>query len=133
MYENGVQSWRSVARLVASHFPILSPANEFAKISVGNDWEAFNTPINLNGDRWDNRAINLAWRPRWFAIRYNKEINLADEHFIRVPIMETYSQEIFEVGREACVKYGLLTKDLAIALNNEIAVWPTDLYFVYLD
>src|SRR5262245_2607454 len=29
----------------------------------------FDTPINLNGDREDNRAANLKWRPRWFAIR----------------------------------------------------------------
>jgi hypothetical protein len=52
------QHRRAVALLVADAF-IPRPIRE-----------AFDTPINLNGDRMNNTIDNLVWRPRWFAIKY---------------------------------------------------------------
>jgi hypothetical protein len=50
----------SLPRLVASMF-------------VQGKSATFNTPINLNGDRNDNRAKNLSWRPRWFAVNFFRQ------------------------------------------------------------
>ena len=60
LFRDQEQYKRSVALLVAKAF--LKQPSEF-----------FDTPINLNGDRLDNQVINLMWRPRWFAIKYNRQ------------------------------------------------------------
>src|SRR3954470_21438611 len=60
LMRDGVQCHRSVPLLVAKTFLPY----------VGG---AFDTPINLDGNRWNNHVENLAWRPRWFAVKYNRQ------------------------------------------------------------
>jgi hypothetical protein len=54
--------------------------------------ESFNSPINLNGDRFDNRVENLLWRPKWFAIKYFQQFKSSIRGF-RVPVEEVLSGE----------------------------------------
>lgn len=99
-----------VPRLVASIFLEEAPHN-------------FDTPINLNGDRSDNRAENLAWRPRWFAIRYNQQFKRPAYTF-NYPIVLIDHFEIFERPRDAAIKYGLLEADIVADIQNQRGVWP---------
>lgn len=102
----------SVAPIVAHAF-LDRPANE-----------RFNTPINVNGVRSDNRADNLMWRPRWFAVKYHKQF-LNDLRGFTIPIFEIHTDEHFETSWEAAVKYGLLDREIAIATLNRTYVFPT--------
>lgn len=106
----------SVAPIVAHAF-LEPPTNE-----------RFNTPINVNGVRGDNRACNLMWRPRWFAIKYHKQF-LNDLRGFSVPIYEIHTNEQFETSWEAAIKYGLLDREIAIATLNRTYVFPTSQEF----
>lgn len=107
-----VQYKRGVARLVAEAF-IVPPAHYF------------NTPINLNGDRFDNRVENLAWRPRWFAVLYNKQFSRPYYDPIFDPIQDIRTGEISENSFECAIRYGLLEKDVVLAIRNRTYVVPT--------
>src|SRR3954469_2297239 len=54
------QKQRSLALLVARAF-------------IMNTSDIFDTPINLDGDRFNCAVDNLMWRPRWFAVKYNQQ------------------------------------------------------------
>jgi hypothetical protein len=112
LMRDGVQYHRSVPLLVAKAFlpPLAGP---------------FDTPINLDGDRSNNRLENLTWRPRWFAIQYNRQFIY--EPLVRIwePVIDLKSREISENSFEAAKRYGLLEKDLVYAIWNRTYVWPT--------
>lgn len=91
--------------------------------------DRFNTPINLNGRRNDNRAENLLWRPRWFAIKYHQQFHNGRRGF-EVPIIETETEEAFPTSWEAATKYGLIDREIMLAISNrEGQVFPTNQKF----
>jgi hypothetical protein len=111
---NGRQQFRrSVTVLVAEAFLPLPPRR------------AFNTPINLNGDRLDNHVDNLAWRPRWFAAKYHAQYRQPIPFGFsgQVELIET--EEIFESVRDAAKTYGLLEKEIIMSVHNHVPVFPT--------
>lgn len=85
---------------------------------------AFNTPIQLDGDRSNCHAENLMWRPRWFAIKYRQQFYNGKRGFDE-PIVEIHSEEYFKTSWDAAVKYGLLDREIFIATLNRTYVWPT--------
>lgn len=107
-----VQYKRSVALLVAK-----------AYLPLPND-RTFNTPINLDGDRMNNAAYNLVWRPRWFAAKYNTQMRM-NYVSLRMTIEDVKTGERFRNTRAAAVRYGLLDRDIAQAIANRTYVWPT--------
>ena len=111
MMDGGIQKHRSVPLLVAKAF-------------VPRKFGPFDTPINLDGDRHNNRADNLLWRPRWFAIKYVQQFKYPYQYPIDYPIINTRTGEISE-NSLACVKrYGILEKDLVEGIINRTFVWP---------
>lgn len=104
---------RSLARLVADAF--LEP----------DERPAFDTPINLDGDRFNNHVANLAWRPRWFAWKYNAQFRHEYTFDYRGGVQNLDTGELFATVRMAAQKYGLLEKEIIIGAQNQIAVWPT--------
>ncbi len=120
LMRNGSQLHRSVPLLVAKAF----------LPQVGGP---FDTPINLNGDRTDNRVDNLAWRPRWFAIKYNRQFRYPYENPITMPIVDMKSGVISESSLEAAKEYGLLEQDLVLSIINRTYVWPTYQEFTVLE
>lgn len=90
--------------------------------------ESFDTPINLDGDRSNNRSRNLAWRPRWFATEYFRQFKqrrIPNDY--QVEDMET--GEFFENPWDAAIKFGLLYNDLVLRAYDECEVWPTQQRF----
>lgn len=115
MMHEGVQYKRSVARLVAEAH--LEPSH----------LEAFDTPINLDGNRMNNHIINLMWRPRWFAIKYHRQFSffVSLGPSIRERIQEIHTGIHYPDSWEAATRHGLLDKEILIATLNRTYVWPT--------
>jgi len=117
--KNRVQYKRAVALLVATAF------------IKNENGDAFNCPINLDGDRFNNRVDNLAWRPRWFATKYFQQIEEA--HFNDpYPITEVNTHKNFASPWDAALKNGLLQVDVLLSICNGEEVWPTGQRFVRL-
>lgn len=112
LMRDGTQYHRSVPLLVAKAF--LEPFGE-----------AFDTPINLDGDRHNNRLENLTWRPRWFAIKYNQQFKHPYENPIIELVVDLKSGEISNGSGECAIRYGLLEQDLVYSILNRTYVWPT--------
>lgn len=115
--KNLMQHKRSVSLLVASAF-LGAPPNE-----------AFETAINLDGDRTNNEAGNLVWRPRWFAIKYYTQFRNPQMRGFLTPIEEMATGERFENSWLAAIKFGLIDMDIFIATLNGMCVWPTRQWF----
>lgn len=107
---------RGLAKLVAEAF-LPSP-----------DLSAFDTPINLNGDRQDCRAENLMWRPNWFARRYHQQFHYGREDFYN-PVYLAETNTHFPSVWDAAIKYGLLVRDIMHRSYNHEPVWPGNLRF----
>jgi hypothetical protein len=121
MMQDGEQKHRSVALLVASAF-------------IPRPSEPFDTPINLNGLRIDNNVDNLVWRPRWFAIKYNRQFKYPYENPIVAPVENVETGEVFENSWDCSKQHGLLEEDLVLSILNRTFVWPTYQQFgLYLD
>ncbi len=112
LMRDGEQRHRSVPLLVAAHF-------------VDNPGGPFDTPINLDGDRTNNRVENLIWRPRWFAIKYNQQFKQPYVNRINSPIIDLKTQDVSFNSLECAKRYGLLEEDLVYSILNRTYVWPT--------
>ena len=109
---NGKQYHRSVPLLVSKAF-IPQPSGPF------------DTPVNLDGDRTNNRVDNLTWRPRWFAIKYNKQFREQYENSINQTIEDMKTGEKSPNSFECAKKYGLLEDEIVMSILNNTYVWPT--------
>lgn len=115
--KNKVQYRRSVALLVAEAF-----------VTRGTNESAFDTPINLDGNRRNNSVLNLLWRPRNFAIRYIAQFQQSGPCFSRpVEIIETGEQ--FDTSWEAAIQKGILDREIAFSVMTKNYVWPIYKHF----
>lgn len=112
LMRDGVQYHRSVPLLVAKAFLPIKPG-------------PFDTPINLDGDRTNNHVDNLVWRPRWFAVKYNRQFRYPSEMHISRPLVDVKTGEISMNSIECAKRYGLLEEDVVLAIANRTYVWPT--------
>lgn len=112
LMHNGVQRHRSVPLLVAKEFLPTRRA-------------AFDTPINLDGDRHNNNVNNLEWRPRWFAVKYNQQFKEPYSYSIHEPIQDIRTGETSENSFECAKRYGLLEEDVVLSILNRTVTWPT--------
>jgi hypothetical protein len=117
---DGIQYHRSVPLLVARAF-------------IEQPYPQYDTPINVNGDRWNNHISNLLWRPRWFTIRYHLQFKFPYENPIIAPIEDVNTGEISENSFDCAVRYGLLEKDVVLSILNHTHTWPTWQQFRILD
>lgn len=116
------QHKRSVALLVAQAF-LDEPPTDF-----------YDTPINLDGDRHNNRVDNLAWRPRWFAVKYNQQFKTPYHNRIETLLCDKDSGQEYIDSFQAAIKNGLLEKDVVLGILNRTPIWPTyQVFEVVLD
>lgn len=85
----------------------------------------FDTPINLDGDRSNNRAENLVWRPRWHAVEYYRQFEQPTKMSIRHWVEEVKTGEVYESSWDAAIRNGLLDKDVVEAIAKRTYVRPT--------
>jgi NUMOD4 motif len=120
LMKDGIQYHRSVPLLVARAF-------------IPQDSVPFDTPINLDGDRHNNHVDNLVWRPRWFAIKYNRQFRYPYENSISARIIDLKTREVSENSFQCACRYGLLEQDLVLSILNRTYVWPTYQEFGFLE
>lgn len=116
LWHNNRAHSRSLSLLVATTF--LDPPK----------LDTFTTPINLNGNRRDNHASNLAWRPNWFARKYHRQFFNGERGF-KCPVIILDTGEEFKTSWEAAVKYGLIDRDILVSTMNGEPVWPHNFTF----
>jgi hypothetical protein len=105
---------RAVARLVAEAF--LPP----------HQLPAFDTPINLDGDRSNNHVGNLLWRPRWFAVKYHAQLKVSPGYGDSMgPIQDIDTGVVYANVRDAVTQCGLLERHVVVATLNGSGVFPT--------
>ena len=121
LVKDGTQHKRSVALLVAKAF--LDPPA----------LEAFNTPIHLDGCKLNNRVDNLMWRPRWFAVRYQKQFEGWRGPQVPHRIIEINTKMKFKSSWHAAKQFGLLDRDVAESIEHRTYVWPTYQQFRILE
>jgi hypothetical protein len=100
--KNRTQYKRSLSILVAEAF-LIRPSF------------TFDTPINLDGDRRNNRADNLLWRPRNFATRYYRQFQQTHPCFTR-KVQNVETEEIFDTSWQAALTLGVLDRDIAFSI-----------------
>jgi hypothetical protein len=110
---------RSVKVLVAKAFLDIN----------GFDPDVFDTPINKDGDKTNNRVDNLVWRPRWFAVKYSRQFLV---HNVNVDVGPVYDlgtnteyDNVYVVG----VTFGLLFRDVYRSTYASTPVFPTEQVF----
>lgn len=88
----------------------------------------YDTPINLNGDRFDCRAENLMWRPRWYAIQYHQQFyNDPSVGMGTIPVMNMMTEEVYENVDVAFMKLGLIRIKTVIAIHNQEVIRPDNI------
>lgn len=106
------QKQRSLAKLVAEAF-------------IPRALEAFDTPINLDSDRLNCAVDNLMWRPLWFARLYNRQFREPYENPITGRIRDVRGGRPIKSSLEVAKRFGLLERDIVLAILNKTYVWPT--------
>lgn len=120
-YSHGYeQRTRSVKSLVARAF-------------VPGETDKFNTPIQLDGNRENVRADNIMWRPRWFAIRYTRQMYNIQDWFFHGPVTDITNNVDYEDYFQAATTNGLLCKDIRLSVLNKKAVFPTGDQYRFLN
>ena len=89
----------------------------------------FDTPIQIDGDRSNCKADNLMWRPRWYAIQYNRQFEDRYDKAINAPIRAVNEGERFSNSLDAACRYGLLEREVVLSIVNRTPAWPTYQYF----
>lgn len=111
LVKDGMQYKRSVALLVCLAW-------------LPEQLEAFDTPIHLDGDPSNNHIDNLMWRPRWFAMKYQRQFK-GPVPSIREQIQELTTGYRYNNSMHAATTYGLLDKEIRDSIVHRTYVWPT--------
>lgn len=102
--------------------PILV-ANAFLEKPDPKRFSEFDTPINLDGNRFNNHVGNLMWRPRWFAVKYFRQFQ-QEEPTISDPVQILETGISFESSWEAATTLGVLDREIGMSVSTRNYVWP---------
>lgn len=119
LMRNYVQYRRSVKGLVARAF-------------VPCDDPIFDTPIQLDNDKENLHAINIAWRPRWFAWKYARQFSEELPGWLYSgPVINLATGDEFRDIYDAACLTGSLWIDIRWSLLNKRQVFPHGGVFAY--
>lgn len=89
--------------------------------------EHFDTVIYLDYNKDNCHVTNLAWRPRWFAIDYNRQYKY--DWGTTYPVRNVDTGEIFANIKDAAKAYGLLEAEIHAKVDTGRPVSPIDIIF----
>lgn len=119
--EDGERHTRSVALLVADAFV------------PGRD-EPFDQVILLDGNLNNVQASNMAWRPRWFAWKYTRQLRCEQpRHFHNLPVLDVTTDFEYDSIIQAGTTEGLLFSSIWRSTYTGQSVYPTDSVFEVLE
>lgn len=113
LYKKGVLFTRNVNHLVARAYLDRPQRSDFTSV------------IHLDGDKTNLAALNLMWRPRYFAVKYHLQFEYDYYHRASVAIKDIKTGEVYSRIQKAVVQHGLLLQDILISMHNRTFVWPT--------
>lgn len=98
-----------------------------ARAWLYNDYDPdiFDTPIHLDNDLTNVYVDNLRWRPRWFAVKYQRQYWNEEYRFATTKIKDRNTGEEYKGFMEVCQKYGLLYMDVIASCTRGTEVFPT--------
>lgn len=114
LYRDGEAFTRSLALIVAK-----------AHVYNDHDPDIFDTPIHLDNDLANNHADNLAWRPRWFAVKYQSQYWTPHFRHATTKVRDATTGEVYDSLIEPCQKLGVLYVDILNSCTKETTVFPT--------
>lgn len=107
---DGAVTTRSVKVLVAEAF-------------VERPYEAYDTPILLDGDKDNVTVENIIWRPRWFAMRWQRQFDpIAPKYY--TPCVDAETGEEFMYIVSAGMYYGSLFDEIYQSCMDRSPVFP---------
>jgi hypothetical protein len=114
---DGARHTRSVAQLVAEAF--VSPPNELC-----------DRLIVLDGDVSNVSAENLAWRPRWFAQKYSRQLKITQPiHYHNLAVLDCMTGVEYDSIVDAGIAEGLLFEQIWQSTYRGNSVYPTGSVF----
>jgi hypothetical protein len=131
LYVDATQFKQSLAILVATAFPEFANDVSYADL-VADGGSPGNYIVHLDGNKSNCNARNLVWRPRHFAVKYHQERR--NPPFVEWdrPFLLVQTGERFNHINDCCMKYGLLSYQVYISLQNGGPVYPHKFVFRYL-
>lgn len=102
-----------------------------ARTFVPGETDIFNTPVLLDGDKYNLHVDNIVWRPRWFAWKYSRQFSHPESWYFQGPIYETTEKVFYDSFMDAAVRNGILCSDIRLSIYNEKPVFPTGQMFAY--
>lgn len=118
--DDGERYTRSVALLVADAFV---PGKDHLSDQV----------ILLDGDLNNVQAHNMAWRPRWFAWKYTRQLRTDQpRHYHNLPVIDLTTNIEYECVVHAGMEEGLLFATIWRSTYTRHPVYPTDSVFEVL-
>jgi hypothetical protein len=115
---DGRQYRRSVKVLVARQF-------------VEGETDIFDTPILLDGDRANLKPENIVWRPRWFALMYQRQFDEFEDWWWVGPVVDDTHGAVYPSIFDAAIMTGCLVKDIRTGMMNRTRVFPTGSKFYF--
>lgn len=97
-----------------------------------HDPEIFDTPIHLDNDPANNHVDNLAWRPRWFAVKYQRQYWNTEYRYSTTKIVEPKTGDVYEGFMDVCQSYGFLYLDVIRSCTRGDSVFPSWREFRFL-
>lgn len=88
-------------------------------------------PMYRDGDHYNNRASNLVWKPRWFAVKWTKQGHATPTDFRRIRVVRT--GVVYENSLECAKAIGGLEE---LVLLTAQSLWRTSYmghHFEFLD
>lgn len=119
-------------------YVVMKDSNGLRKVRQINQLicQAFKVPIydhcrhviHLDLDKENCFADNLEWRPKWFAVRYNRQ-HLTKSPLYSGPIEIVETGEVFPNIENAATQLGLLEKEIFDKLDTDREVFPLGITF----
>jgi hypothetical protein len=131
----GHQYRYSVKGLVAKafcNFEYLSDRGVVGRAFISNETELFNTPVLLDGDKYNLYFENIVWRPRWFAWRYTNQFTDLIPWYQFGPIQEVGTNNVYDSYMDAAIDNGVLCVDIRESIYNSRLIFPTWQKFEYV-
>jgi hypothetical protein len=136
--KDGHQYRYSVKGLVARTYvskEFFSAMGVESKALVQDESVSFNTPILLDGNKYNLYFENIVWRPRWFAWRYSNQFTEPKPWYAFGPIQDVDADIVYESYLAAAIENGLLCADIrrSIYEPSRRMVYPTYQRFSYVN
>jgi hypothetical protein len=103
-----------------------------ARAFVEGESDLFNTPIQLDGDKYNLNADNIQWRPRWFAWKYTHQFNKPHNWYFFGPIVDIDTMIEYRDYIIVAKTFGLLCSNIMESIYNDRLVFPTHQKFAYI-